>query len=293
MLRFKKISLTLLSTSLLVATSSLAVVVTKPQLALAGHCSWYVPTFLCHGPQKVPISPPSGPSVIRINGVAEECGAAEYQCGTFEADVVISDKFSNEQREIITEAAKIMSSRMLTKRILDCTYRNADKDFTGKDKFGYGTDREHLSRMLYAAVLRDGYEGGPGWDKVGDIYVDYFEKDYTPGQTFTLGQAIIDYFASSSSYEAYHKNDSRRWHGRMEINAKPIGSNLPIDKSNASALAGTMAHELLHNVGWDHPQGYPGTVIKEYGLCISRNGDDKSFNFSSAPETDVLNLIED
>ena len=50
---------------------------------------------------------------------------------------------------------------------------------------------------------------------------------------------------------------------------------------NPDYWAGVIAHEVLHNLGYEHPKGYPGSFINEFGNCVWRS---QNTSFSKAPE---------
>lgn len=52
----------------------------------------------------------------------------------------------------------------------------------------------------------------------------------------------------------------------IKLNRYNLAKNLKRD----DAWGGTIFHEFLHRVGYSHPTGYPGSLIKEAGLCITR-----------------------
>jgi hypothetical protein len=223
-----------------------------------------------------------------------------------------------------------MASRIVSQRIFDCTYRNANRNYSSKklrNSKDLAEERRYLGSLLYSVALTDGYDGDqPSHDRRGEIYIKYGQRGYTPGKGFTAGSATQNYLTSGSrvptvnapasydydywfqnrensiyflnSYQLFHKNDPNRFHARLELNADAIGEKLPFTMETADALAGTIAHEILHNVGWDHtnndPSSYPGTVIKEFGNCLARNGADPqpqaSTSFSLEGEDDTTEL---
>jgi hypothetical protein len=265
---------------------------------------------------------------VRVRGTAEAfTNLGKGNSTNFEVDVFVSNSFSSEQQEIIQRATRIMAERVLSKRVMDCTYRSATRNFAvGRMRGAITTprsDQEFLATLLYVA-LADAYEGPAG---NGEIYIGAFNGGYTPGQGFTAGRAYQNYNTNGlaptvnapesydytflfinrdnrrfffSPYDQWHKNHPAKMHTSIELNSSAIGSTLPFNMGTADRLAGTIAHEILHNIGWEHtndkPDSYPGTVIKEFGLCVARDGSDArvtsaTFGLISDPATELENLI--
>jgi hypothetical protein len=266
---------------------------------------------------------------VRVKGTIEDFRTLGLVTPTyFEVDVFISNSFSSEQQEIVQKATRIMAERVLSKRVMDCTYRSATRNYQlGGYRFPTWTpssDQLRLVTMLNVA-FRDSYEGP---NRVGQLYIGAFNGGYTPGQGFAAGRAYQNYMTNGtqvptinapesydydfleansnnrrffySAYEQWQKNHPAKQHTSIELNSSAIGSTLPLNMSTADRLAGTIAHEILHNIGWDHtnnkPESYPGTVIKEFGLCLARDGSDArvssaSFGLTSDPATELENLI--
>jgi hypothetical protein len=105
------------------------------------------------------------------------------------------------------------------------------------------------------------------------LLINRFDQDpiVDPGtgrKSYTLGKAGINIYSINPLLE-------------ISLNGKFIGSDSEYPESkNVDVWAGTIAHEILHNLGWEHGSSDADTYIGEYGDCVSRNGADKPLSLT-------------
>ncbi len=165
----------------------------------------------------------------------------------------LDDNFSDEQRDFVIRAVEAFLERSLSDRVLTCAFHNATRDMPNS--------RKEFETQLYLS-LAPRLVGGVAvpaflfiaryWDDPGYVGVGYMNLFYDTDMPMP-GQKDRHYFhvAINSDYMEPKKywaaRDERYW-------------------------AGVIGHEMLHNLGYDHPTGYPGSFIKVYGDCVASNG---------------------
>jgi hypothetical protein len=61
---------------------------------------------------------------------------------------------------------------------------------------------------------------------------------------------------------------------RVALNSDYFGAKATYHlKNDFDYWAGVLAHEVLHNLGYGHRTGYPGSFIEEFGICVQLNGE--------------------
>jgi hypothetical protein len=77
----------------------------------------------------------------------------------------------------------------------------------------------------------------------------------TSDGTYILARAVLgsDYLGVGASQD-------------MNINLNTVALDAEF---TAETFAGSIFHEWMHRIGFDHPDGYEGSMIKEAGLCIA------------------------
>jgi hypothetical protein len=107
------------------------------------------------------------------------------------------------------------------------------------------------------------------------LLINRFDQDpvadpSTGRKSFTLGKAGVNIYNLNKLLE-------------ISLNGKFIGSGSEYPKStDANVWAGVIAHEILHNLGWEHGSNDSGTYIREYGDCVERNGGDKALGLTTS-----------
>ena len=161
--------------------------------------------------------------------------------------------FSDDQDTLLKKATVTLAERYISKPVLDCTYASSVKDlpasreaFVSQMKEVFGTKLVEEARIAtYIFIAR--YDQDRGSVGIGFPNL-YYDKDKPfPGYSdrHYLYLALNDDFFGKSSYT--YGTDTDYW-------------------------AGVMAHEILHNLNFNHPTGYSGSFITEYGNCLWKNG---------------------
>lgn len=237
-------------------TTLITILLGKQPQALASHCKWW--QIFCNEP--IPAGPLYETFVTRID-YTEDIVTGQPR-GSLNFTAKISDDFSANQRNIIKSAIQnTLAPRIIfDPEIFFCTLE-AKTNFKSTEP-----NRE-------AAVLRDelikALRSGP------TLYINKFDKPISDSFV-TRGQAEIDYFYRNNKFS-------------IELNSLALGNGSSYPRANEQAIwAGTIAHEMLHNIGWRHPVGvYDGTVIRTFQNCLVSNGSDAtggSFSLVGEPE---------
>ncbi|HYW20370.1 MAG TPA: hypothetical protein VE956_13880 [Nodularia sp. (in: cyanobacteria)] len=169
-----------------------------------------------------------------------------YSGGNFR--VLADNKFDGSEKALIGPAAKILHQRLSTNRskILDCTYRRANKDFPS-------------SRAVIDNQLRSVFVNAASGNRPIVMTVAYMWAE--PGN---VGRGTL-----GKSGQFPEKGDLLR----VALNSDQFGAGATYHKSNdLDYWADVLAHEVLHNLGYNHPTGYPGSFIEEFGVCVRFNG---------------------
>lgn len=198
----------------------------------------------------------------------------------------ISNDFTQEQIEIIKDAFIIFAQRAVAHNgnpVTDCIIKYA-KTFprnqalpfpaspvTNPAVGEFGKIYVALFTSLGMFVTDDG-QFSP--QEYRTLLINRFDQDPivdtgTGRKSYTLGKAGINIFSINFLLE-------------ISLNGKFIGSGSEYPGSKSTDVwAGTITHEILHNLGWEHGSSNTDTYIGEYGDCVERNGTDKSLGLTS------------
>lgn len=162
--------------------------------------------------------------------------------------------FSSEQKGLIGRSMRILVERALQSNVLDCAFKNSTKDLP--------SSKANFEVQLYNA-LSPSYISGLPLPSFG--FIARYHDD--PG-TVGLGYLSL-----------YHDRDKplpgydHRHYFHVALNSDHMGSSSAYYyRDDAEYWAGVIVHEFLHNLGYNHPTGYTGSFIKEYGNCLAGNG---------------------
>ena len=198
---------------------------------------------------------------VAITGPVFRAGGASTSCVHF--NLYISSAFDPKQKQIIIRAAQIMAQRVMQYQTFECTYKNATRDYLAASA---EADEEKLRGAFWESLVYVDDSASIGIEGVelpkgGALYIDGFSADFSPAH----GLALLDLY-----YEAQEL--------RINLNADYIGRRLDylgyVLPNGPELWAGVIAHEIMHNLGWIHPNGYEETVILEFGKCVSADGED-------------------
>ncbi|MBF0208129.1 MAG: hypothetical protein HQK53_14720 [Oligoflexia bacterium] len=162
--------------------------------------------------------------------------------------------FREDQKNIIKNASQIFINRALENRIIDCAYRNSSKNLP--------TSRDAFINELYSAISPNYISGTtvPAF-----AFIASFNNDPN-----IVGIGYVDLFYDCNNPLPGYKN---KHYLHIAINSDKLGnsSNYFFAK-NEAYWAGIIAHEFLHNLGYEHKGGYTGSFINEYRKCIQYDG---------------------
>jgi hypothetical protein len=138
-----------------------------------------------------------------------------------------------------------LNSAKQREQILNCSYKRASKDLP--------KNRKEIDDQLKKVFVDSASGNRP--IKMTVTYLSALPN--------TVGLGII------GSGEFPEKGDLLR----IALSADYFGAKATYPlKNNFDYWAGVMAHEVLHNLGYRHPNGYPGSFIEEFGICTQLNG---------------------
>lgn len=158
--------------------------------------------------------------------------------------------------------------------LVQCTMKYATKDFTPKG--GLGAMFPETERKVVWALTITQFYYKYHLDTLQPVQINAFSENPAANGSYTMGQAIIGddtVKVATSPYSEANMN--------IELNRIALGN----PNFTPEAFAGTIYHEWMHRAGFDHPNGYEGSLIKEMGLCIWRNNADKGFGLTAALES--------
>lgn len=166
----------------------------------------------------------------------------------------IDPTFSAQQKNLLDKAARILVDRALKPSVIDCAYDHSFKDLPGS--------RSGFERQLYNA-LSPSYLGEVAVPSFG--FIARYSRDPD-----TVGRGYVGlYYDRDNVLPGY----DHRHYFHVALNSDHMGpSSSYAYREDAEYWAGVVGHEFLHNLGYRHPTGYPGSFIKEYGKCIAGNG---------------------
>ena len=221
------------------------------------------------------ISPPGGSTYISVN-------------------TGISNDFSKEQIEIIRDAVEIYVQRNL----------NPAATCTGK----YGKTYPRNLAFPFPGGLPDPQY--PSVTEAGVIYVAVFSSTgailksdkFSPAPYRTLlinrfdEDAVTDpstgrttYTLGKAGVNIYDINNQIL---EVSLNGKLIGAGSSYPGStDRDTWAGTIAHEILHNLGWEHGSNNADSYIGEYGRCVARNSADKPLDLAPLPYDEICGTV--
>lgn len=154
-----------------------------------------------------------------------------------------------------------------------CVNKYATKDFDAIG--GLGASFPERDRKIAWALTITQFGFKYHADTKQPLIIDAFTTPST-GNSYTMAHALIGddtvKLSTNSSYAAANFN--------IGVNTVALNNS----SFTAQDFAGSIYHEWMHRAGWDHPNGYEGSFIKELGLCLSRDNADKGFSLSSGFE---------
>lgn len=164
------------------------------------------------------------------------------------------DNFDSSERQIITEAMQLFMERALDDGVVECAFRNSSKDRPPSVEVFKGAMFAALSLRAHDSTMFPGF-----------AYITSFSADDQ-----AVGIGYINLFYDRDRPLPGYDNRNYLY---IALNRDLLGQGSTYWlASNAEYWAGVIGHEFLHNLGYVHPTGYPGSFIKEYGDCIWSHG---------------------
>lgn len=162
--------------------------------------------------------------------------------------------YSAAQRTLIDRSMGILLDRALKEHVIDCAYAHSSKDLP--------SSRQDFEIQLYGALSHT-YIAGNHVPSFG--FIARYRDD--PG---SVGMAYVNlYYDHDNALPGY----DHRHYLHIALNSDHMGpTSSYIYADDAEYWAGVIGHEFLHNLGYVHPTGYAGSFIKEYGKCVTGNG---------------------
>lgn len=159
--------------------------------------------------------------------------------------VYADNAFNEEQRQLIRTASIKLHDRMRTQRsrILDCAYKRSSNNRP--------SSRQAIDNQLVGTFVNAASGNRPIKLTVTRMWS---EPRYA-------GLAPVGGFPEKGDLF------------RIALNSDDLGSNAQYFlKTNTDYWAGVMVHEVLHNLGYNHPSPSNGSFIKEFGRCTQYVG---------------------
>lgn len=183
----------------------------------------------------------------------------------------VDTTFSATQKKIIEKSFEILLQRASAHHIIQCAFKSSYKNMPYSKAYLVSQIEEALSIStvngisIPAFVFVAKFDGDDESVGLGYVNLFYDTDNPFPGQLYRhyLHFALnIDYLGKQKNYVYAHDFDY--W-------------------------AGVMGHEMLHNLGYIHPDGANGTFIQAYGHCIQNNGVEKMNTIDAT----IKNQLED
>jgi hypothetical protein len=144
--------------------------------------------------------------------------------------------------------------RALKSHVIDCAYSRAHKDLPATR----GEFEVQLYNALSLSYVHDAVMPSFG-----------FIARYS-GDSQSVGVGYVNLYYDRDNVLPGHDH---RHYLHVALNSDFMGpSSEYVYRDNEEYWAGVIVHEFLHNLGYRHPTGYPGSFIKEYQLCLQGNG---------------------
>ena len=181
----------------------------------------------------------------------------------------ISDSFQGNEQSKLTSAFKIIADevgefyraeRNGSSQFRRCLNKYATKDIHPVQYANVNRSKaQRISNLMSSMVMMFGIHKNKSFRAM----INYFTQPRKPGGEIVTGNAPV-YTSEWPKTKIF-----------INMNDQAVR-----DQNNSTReISGTIFHEIMHNLGWRHPTGYPGSFIKEAGLCIARNNADRPAGF--------------
>ena len=171
-----------------------------------------------------------------------------YAGGSFR--VLAENGFDQEQKQIIREASIRVHERMRSQRsaILACADKRSNRD---KQSASGKAINDQIDQVFFKTASG----GRPINLSVVRLWSDNRYAGFAP--------------VGTRDYRFPEKGDLLR----ISLNSDDLGSKSKYFlRNDVDFWAGMVAHEILHNLGYSHPNGYEGSFVREFGYCTQYSG---------------------
>lgn len=231
-------------------------VMPRSNLAATDYCPPSAQTITSAPPETAPAQLETYYAPIAITGPVFRQATGGHSCVRF--NLYINRDFNPKQHRAIVRATRLMALQVMQNKTLDCAYDYANRDYEAPSP---DEDKALLRQAFWQSLVYVDEQASLVADTVtlpqgGDLYIDGFDIS----ESMAHGLALLDLYPKERIFWIY-------------LNRDFIESRLSLlVPSSPEIWAGIIAHEMMHNLGWDHPNGYEGSLITEFGNCISHEG---------------------
>lgn len=174
-----------------------------------------------------------------------------------ELALFVDHEFSDQQNELLKKATTTLSERYISKPVLDCAYASSVRELPE-------------SRELFVSQMKEVMGPKTVDPKVPEAKAStlLFVAGYSDDKT-SVGMGFLNlYYDTDTPFPGY----SDRHYLYIALNDDYLGKASYQYGTDSDYWAGVMAHQILHNLNYDHRSGYSGSFITEYSKCLWKNG---------------------
>jgi hypothetical protein len=183
-----------------------------------------------------------------------------------ELQVFVDPQFSVEQKNVLREAATVLCSRNI-RDIFNSAYAISKKD---KPKPVSKKDQPQMDELKRAFLSRTdefmclkGQKFFFPFHKRGSF--SKLHISYLKGRSDAVGLGWLGTVKPIWNGAAHNEFS-------IAINTDFLCNDEYFLSKDADYWAGVIAHEMLHNLGFEHPTGYDGNFMTEFGNMVWKNG---------------------
>ncbi|MET0341958.1 MAG: hypothetical protein ABW252_13215 [Polyangiales bacterium] len=195
---------------------------------------------------------PAGHPTYASEGAGHFAGMAEGV--RLSMHLNLDPTFDGWEKALLKDSLRVFMERGLTSQVLSCAIWGSTKDGP--------TSQAQLLQQLVTAFRERLIQQGT---KV-------------PGNVH-IARSTNEPKAAAAAFSGLFYNTDRplfnytnRHYLYIAVNGDFLGGDAEPWMSDVDWWAGSIGHEFLHNLGYNHPTGYPGSFVSVYGDCVTSNG---------------------